>query len=145
MRAAAIPVALILALAGPALAQPVTIDLIFSDKALAELQKRGEGIVVSAYFSGDPAPGATLIDPEMGTVFLMTEELTLHAGPGQVVLGTSLAAAPLNQVIEPKLNVNVFSGRWTDDNNLLDCNFLDDTVAVLAAKPQTIGCKLIGE
>ena len=43
--------------AGSALAQTVTIDLTFSDKALTELTTRGEGIVISTYWMGDPTPG----------------------------------------------------------------------------------------
>ncbi|CAN1500871.1 hypothetical protein MCELHM10_00492 [Paracoccaceae bacterium] len=131
--------------AGPALAQTVTIELTFSDKALAELTRRGEGVTVAAYWMGDPAPGATLQTNEIGTVFLLSEDLTLHPGPSRLVLGSNLAAAPMDQVTVPYMNVNVFSARWADEDNLLDCDFLDDKVAKLAAAPQAIHCKLIGE
>ncbi len=60
-------------------------------------------------------------------------------------LGGSLSAAPLDQVTEPMLNVNVFSARWTSDDNLIDCGFLDDKVATLSAAPQAVHCILIGE
>ena len=125
--------------------QMVTIDLTFSDKALAELQARGEGVVVSGYWMGDPAPGATLPATEIGTIFLLAEEITLQPAPARVSLGGSLSAAPLDQVTEPMLNVNVFSARWTDEDNLIDCGFLDDKVATLSAAPQSVHCKLIGE
>jgi hypothetical protein len=131
--------------ASAAAAQTVTIDITFSDKALAELQARGEGVVVSGYWMGEPAPGATLPATEIGTIFLLAEEITLQAAPAQVTLGGSLSAAPLDQVTVPMLNVNVFSARWTDENNLLDCGFLDDAVDALSAAPQTLSCKLIGE
>ena len=130
---------------GSATAQTVTIDLTFTDKALAELTTRGEGVVVAAYWMGDPAPGATLQTNEIGTVFLLSEDLTLQPGPARVVLGSNLAAAPMDQVTVPYMNVNVFSARWTDEDNLLDCEVLDDVLATLAAKPQAIHCKLIGE
>ncbi len=131
--------------AGSAFAQTVTIDLTFSDKALTELTARGEGVVIAAYWMGDPAPGATIQANDIGTVFLMSEDLTLHPGPARVVVGSNLSAAPMDQVTVPYLNVNVSSARWTDEDNLLDCEFLDDTVAKLAAAPQAIHCKLIGE
>lgn len=137
-------IALLMATAATA-TELVTVDLTFSDKALAELLRRGEGVVVAAYWSGEAVPGATMVDPELGTVFLMSEELTLHPATTRLVLGGNLAAAPLEQVIEPRLNLNVYSGRWTDENNLLDCGFLDDAVAMLTAKPQVVLCKLIGE
>ena len=37
------------------------------------------------------------------------------------------------------------TARWTDQMNLIDCGFLDAPVAELAAAPQTLHCKLIGE
>lgn len=130
---------------GTAMAQTVTIDLTFSENALAELQARGEGVVVAAYWMGEPAPGATLPDTEIGTIFLMSEDITLQAGPARVVLGGSLDSAPVGQVTVPMLNVNVFSARWTTEDNLIDCGFLDDEMAKLAAAPQTLNCRLIGE
>jgi hypothetical protein len=129
----------------PALAETVTVDLTFSEKALAELTARGEGIVVASYWMGDPAPGATLTDPELGTVYLQSEELTMHARPATLLLGTNLPGAPLDQVVEPRLNLNVYSARWTDENNLLHCDLLDGVLSDLAAAPRTLHCKLIGE
>ncbi len=123
----------------------MTIDLTFSDKALAELTSRGEGVVISAYWMGDPAPGATLPETEIETIFLMAETVTLHPGPARVVLGTNYAAAPIDQVTVPMLNINVFTDRWTDEHNLIDCGFLDAPMAELAAAPQAMHCKLIGE
>ncbi len=136
-----------LALATPALSQtltPVTVEITYSDKALAELTSRGEAVTVSGYWMGEPAPGAKLPPTEIGTIFLMNEELTLWPGPVTVTLGTALASAPVDQVVEPMLNVNVFSARWTTDDNLLDCSLVDDVLSKLAA-PQKITCKLIGE
>ena len=75
----------------------------------------------------------------------MSEDLTLHPGPVRVAVGSNLSVGPMDQVTVPYMNVNVFSARWTDEDNLLDCEFLDDVVAKLAAMPQTIHCKLIGE
>jgi hypothetical protein len=127
------------------LADTVTVELTFSEQALAELQARGEGIVVASYWMGEPVPGATLTDPELGTVYLQSEELTMHARPTTLVLGTNLPRAPLDQVVEPLLNLNVYSARWTDENNLLHCDLLDGVLSKLAAAPQTLHCKLIGE
>lgn len=135
----------LLAGTGLALAETVTIDLTFSDKALAELTSRGEGVVVAAYWMGDPAPGATFPDTEIGTIFLMSETVTLHPGPARVVLGANFAVAPVDQVTVPMLNINVYTDRWTDEHNLIDCGFLDAPMAELAAAPQALHCKLIGE
>ncbi len=131
--------------AGVAAAQTVTIDLTFSDKALADLTRRGEAVAVSAYWMGDPVEGATLPETEIGTIFLLAEKVTLQPGPARVILGTNFGTAPTDQVTMPMLNVNVFTDRWTDEHNLIDCSFLDAPLAELAAEPQAIHCKLIGE
>lgn len=128
-----------------AMAQTVTIELTFSEKALAELTSRGEGVVVAGYWMGDPAPGATMATNDIGTVFLLSETVTLHPGPATVVLGSNFAAAPVDQVTVPMLNVNVYTDRWTSEDNLIDCGFLDAPVSELAAAPQAMHCKLIGE
>jgi hypothetical protein len=136
---------LFVAFPGLAQAETVTVNVTFSDRALSEMTTRGEGVVVSAYWMGEPAEAATLPTNEVGTIFLLSEDITLQPGPAQVVLGGSLAAAPLDQVTVPMLNVNVFSARWTSEDNLIDCGFLDAPMAELAAAPQSITCKLIGE
>jgi hypothetical protein len=129
----------------PALADTVTVELAFSDEALAELQQRGEGVTLGSHWIGEPAEGATMTDPETGMVYLQREELTVYPGPATLILGTNLSAAPLDQVIEPVLNLNVFSARWTDDNNLLHCDLLDGPLSQLAGSTHKLTCKLIGE
>lgn len=138
--------ATLVAVAGTmAMAETVTVELTFSEKALAELTSRGEGVVVSAYWMGDPAEGATMPRTEIDTIFLLSETVTVHPGPATIVLGSNFAAAPVDQVTVPMLNINVYTDRWTDENNLIDCGFLDAPMAELAANPQALHCKLIGE
>jgi hypothetical protein len=128
-----------------ALADTVSVELAFSDKALAELQSRGEGVILRSNWIGEPAEGATMTDPETGMVYLQWEELTIYPGPATLVLGANLSSAPLDQVIEPALNLNVFSARWTDDNNLLACDVLDAPLSQLVGSTHKLTCKLIGE
>ena len=137
--------ALVGAIALPVGAQTVTIDLTFSDKAQAELSSRGEGVAVAGYWSGEPVPGLGLPEGEPGGYFLLSETVVMQAVPSRVVLGANFASAPVDLVVVPMLNVNVYTDRWTDENNLIDCGFLDAPVAELAAAPQKLHCKLIGE
>ncbi len=65
---------LLVALPGIAQAETVTVNVTFSDKALSEMTTRGEGVVVSAYWMGEPAEGATLPTNEIGTIFLLSED-----------------------------------------------------------------------
>lgn len=145
MRVCVCVLSLTLMVGTAALAETVTVELAFSDKALAELQARGEGVILGSNWIGEPAEGATLTDPETGMVYLQWEELTIHPGPATLVLGANLSAAPLDQVVEPVLNLNVYSARWTGDNNLLDCDLLDGPLSELVGPPHKLTCKLIGE
>jgi hypothetical protein len=55
-----------------------------------------------------------------------------------------MAGQPRGWVVEPLINVNVFSARFGDENNLLDCLLVDGPVAALAKEVQRISCGLIG-
>ena len=44
-----------------------------------------------------------------------------------------------------RVAIEVFSGRRSSPNNLLDCDFFDDLLSVAAEKPVQAHCKLIGE
>jgi hypothetical protein len=126
-------------------AQSVTIDLTFSEKAQTELTSRGEGVAVAGYWSGEPLPGSGLPEGEPGGFFLLSETVVMQAVPSRVVLGANYASVPIDRVTEPQLNVSVYTDRWTDEYNLIDCGFLDAPVAELAAAPQKLHCTLIGE
>ncbi len=130
--------------APPALADvpQVTVAIRFDPAAAQALAARGERVVVSGYFYGEPAPGATEAPDEMGLINLGNEEFTIRPQDAQLTLGASLSNATLEQVVEPMLNVNVFSARWTHEDNLLDCGLVDDAVSKLSG-PQEVFCKLL--
>jgi hypothetical protein len=43
------------------------------------------------------------------------------------------------------VNVNVYSARRSGPDNILDCAFFQDTVAVARQRSVKLACKLIGE
>jgi hypothetical protein len=133
------------AVAGGALAaqETVTVDLVLDPTVEAELQARGEWVVVNAWFYGDPALDSVPMD-EMGLVYLGEERATVYPVSQRVVLGGYTAGVPRDWVLEPILNVNVFSARMTDQNNLLNCGIVEGPVAELAGAVQTISCTQIG-
>lgn len=147
-RTARLILALTACLAGlPAFAdtQTVMVDLSFSEKAMAELMRQGEGVTLAAYWSGEPAPDATMQPDEMGMIFLQAEEVSILPAPGRFTFGANLAAAPLDQVVTPLLNLNVFSARWTNEDNILHCDLVDGELGKLTGAPQKLVCKLIVE
>ena len=143
--------ALCLAVALAALPLPVfadglvRIDLTLSPRAMAELAGQAEMMTVSAFFWGEPAPGATIEPDGMGQIFLGAEDHIIWPLPQQVALGANFGTMPRAEVVAPMLNVNVFSARFANEDNLLDCGLVDGAVADLADTVQTVHCKLIGE
>jgi hypothetical protein len=133
-------------LSSPAMAEgtEIALALRFDPETAARLAELGEKVVVSAYYFGDPAAGNTLPLDDMGQVVLTEEEITVTPEDQTVTLGAALAAAPLESVPHPRINVNVFSARLADPNNLLWCGILDATVADAAAGEPAIACQLIG-
>ena len=137
--------AIALTFAAPAVAQEktVTVRLTFDPAAVAAMLEKGEWVTVSTYFFGDPAPGNTLPEDEMGQVYLGAETVTLWPADQTIQIGGSLGAAPMSSVIAPSLNVNVFSARFSTEDNILDCGIVDGPFADMAASMQTINCTLI--
>jgi len=133
---------LVAAAAGTGRAE-VAIDLVFEDGAASALKKRGEWVVVSAWYYGEPAKAGVPTD-EMGLVFLGAEEVTVFATDQRLVLGGTMAGAPMAWVVEPQINVNVYSARMSDENNLLDCGIVEGPLAEMAQGVQRIACRLLG-
>jgi hypothetical protein len=130
-----------LLLAPMAGAETVTVNVHFD--AAAALTKAGERVILSGYFYGEPAPGATMQADEADQIYLSGEEYTIWPKDQTLTFGQSLAAAPLDQVVEPYLNVNIYSARFTSEDNLLDCEIVDDRVKILAKAEHVLTCKLI--
>ena len=140
------PALLLLASVAHAEAVPamVTVKVHFDPAAAKALAKRGELVILSGYFYGAPAPKATLKADEMDQIYLGGEEYTIWPVDQTVTFGQTLAKAPLDQVVDPSLNVNIYSARRTSEDNLLDCDIVDDTLKVLGTADHVLNCKLIG-
>jgi hypothetical protein len=123
---------------------PVSIDLQMDANTVATLEKRGEKVVVRGWYYGFPVAGSTVQLDDMGLVYLGNEELTIWpAARTSLALGGNLASAPIQDVQQPMINVNVFTARHTDENNLITCKLVEGAMADLAATPQVITCSLI--
>ena len=121
----------------------ISINISFDEPTIARLTSLGEWVTVSAYYFGDPAREDAPTD-EMGMVYLGHEEATIFPANQRVELGGYLAGAPLDWVVAPLVNVNVYSSRFVDENNILDCGLVEGSVADLALAEQSISCTLLG-
>lgn len=151
MTARALAAALLSAslLALPAAASPLGFDLTLklSDKLKTELAAKNETIILRASFYGDPGEaGAAEVD-EMGVVQLGEEEIEVQPVDGAVAItGATVDPAKLALIAgKPSVNVNVFSGRKSSQDNLISCDFIDGPVDELLAAPTEIACGLISE
>lgn len=132
------------AFATPTLAENrIRITISFDEATISRLTSLGEWVTVSAYYSGDPAREDAPTD-EMGMVYLGHEEAQIFPANQTVELGGFLNGAPLDWVAAPLINVNVYSSRFVDENNILNCGIVDGPVAELAAAEQTISCTMLG-
>jgi hypothetical protein len=119
-----------------------------SPRAAAKLAALGEGIIISASYFGDPAPGAERHADEVGQIDLGREQVEIpgRGGPG-VITGRGLRRARLAWLTArgPEVNVNVYSARRSGPDNLLDCDFFQDSLGAARSRVIRLNCKLIGE
>ena len=123
------------------------IDIRLSAKAQAEIQRRGETILVVAYFGGIPKAGSKFKPDEMGNIDLGQARVELS---GQGIARFEGFVVPKEKVAaltDSNYNVlvNVFTARKTDKNNLLACGIVEDSIGALQGKRHVISGKLIGE
>ncbi len=130
--------------ASMAQAETVTVKVHFDEASQKALTQSGERVILSGYFYGEPAPNATMQADEVGQIYLSGEEYTVLPKDQTVIFGQTLPNGPLDQVVEPFLNVNIYTARFTTEDNLLDCDIVDDSVKVLAKTEHVLNCKLIG-
>jgi hypothetical protein len=124
-----------------------TVDVSLSAKAARTLKARGEGIVVSAMYSGEPVPSKASKADEMGMIDLGAEDVTIAGANGRAVItGSKVIAAHVGWVKAVGVLINVYTARKTTQDNLIDCGIFEDTVAkAQASQPIPIACKMIGE
>jgi len=119
-----------------------------SPKAAARLAKPKETIVISADFYGDSNGKSPRMENQVGQIVMAPSQKTEIPGAGMARFhGPKYDKTRLAYVDTHGLQVliNVFSGRHSSPDNLLDCDFFQDNIAVAARAPIPIHCKLIGE
>jgi hypothetical protein len=129
---------------GMAQADGLTLKIDFDDRAMLTLAQIGERVVVSAFYYGEPsAKGAAHAD-EMGQIWLGNEDVTIDPLDQKVKLKAALDAEGSGWIKGvPRVNINIFSARLADQNNLLNCDIFEDDIAVAQARVQVLECVLL--
>jgi hypothetical protein len=135
--------------AAPAATVPgFTVTITYSQKAMATLVAGKETVIVAGYLSGFPIQGTPkkYVDHE-GQVDM--GEVTKEIAPGATAkFDTVKLNQPMLKWLDnrgPQLLINVYSGRKSSPNNLLDCGIYEGSLQAIQGQSIPIACKLIGE
>lgn len=146
----ALPPAAPVAAAHTAAANAFTVHVSLSPAARKQLADHQETLIVDADYFGYP----TVAAQQQKVPGSENPWLTLHQaqveldGPGTArFAAVSLDEAQLGLIEkrEPEVNINVYSGRKSSPDNLLDCGMFQDKLQVAAQAGVRIDCKLIAE
>jgi len=126
------------------------INVVLSKKAAARLSHDKETISTIVSFSGEPKSSAKKRVNEIGLISVSPQNQWIEvSGRGGAihVSGDNIALKTL-QLVEGEIsvNVNVVSGRKTNSENVLSCDFIDGKLSVVKKKsPVSLHCALIEE
>ncbi len=125
-----------------------TVKVTYSQKAMDKLVAAKETVIVAGYLTASPKVGTPMqyVD-HMGELGL--GEVHQEIAPGAIAMFTSVKPnqAMLKWVDSsgPQLLINVYSGRKSSPDNLLDCGLYEGPLAAVQGQSIPISCKLIGE
>lgn len=125
-----------------------TVTITYSQKAMATLAAVKETVIVADYLYGFPRKGTPkrLVD-EMGQVDM--GEVKDEVAPGAPATFARIKLNPaMTQWFDGQglqLLINVYSGRKSSPNNLLDCGIYEGPLKAIQGQSIPIACKLIGE
>jgi hypothetical protein len=125
-----------------------TVTVTYSQKATATLAAGKETVIVVGYLYGFPIQGTPKKDVDhVGQIDM--GEVKKEVAPGATA---TFDHVKLNQPMMkwmdsqgPQLLINVYSGRKSSPNNLLDCGIYEGALKAVQGTSIPISCKLIGE
>lgn len=124
------------------------IKVSLSPKAEEKLKAKKETIIVAAYFSGQPKDTTTKEFQESGSMSLaMTHTEIRSDSVVAKIEGAKFARSVYDSLADKdiQLLINVYSGRRSGPDNLLNCDILEEKMSVVQGKQYTIKGKLIIE
>jgi hypothetical protein len=125
-----------------------TVAITYSQKAMATLTSSKETVIVDGDLYGFAKPGTPKQDADhMGEVYM--GEVKDEIAPGATAtfknVQTKQANAKWIDSRGVQLLINVYSGRKSSPNNLLDCGIYEGPLKDVQGTTIPIACKLIGE
>lgn len=124
------------------------VNIALPEKARKRLVESKETIVVAGYVTGNPKQGALKrYVNRMGEVELGDVKAEVAPGENATFSQIHVKQDALEQTDEkdPQILINVFSGRKSSKDNLLDCGIYQGPLKSVQGGSVPISCKLIGE
>lgn len=123
------------------------IQLQLSDKAEKTLRQKKETVIVMAYFLGIPKDTTSKEYMESGEKSLGSKSIELTTERTAKFTGVKVAKKDVALLTDPdyRVLINIYSGRKSSENNLLDCEILEDSISKVKNKAHVLKGKLIGE
>lgn len=121
------------------------IQLSVSQKAEEKLKNDGESIIVQAYFSGVPRDTTSEEYLESGQISIGGSRVELFDKRIARFQNVKIARSKLDEITDKNFEVliNIFSGRRTTGNNLLDSDLLQEGIESVKGKRHVLKTKLI--
>ena len=125
-----------------------TVTVTYSQKAMATLVAGKETVIVVGYLYGFPIQGTPkqYVD-HIGQIDMGEVKSEIVPGATATFDRVKLNSAMMKWVDNqgPQLLINVYSGRKSSPNNLLDCGIYEGSLKAVQGQSIPISCKLIGE
>lgn len=124
---------------------PFTVEITFSDKAKARFEDKKESIILSAVFVGIPKDPKNPNLAEDGQFYLGSADREIYYGQVATFEGVKLPKKLFDQLNgdEPEYIINVYSGRKTDPDNLINTDLLSGKVSSAANRHMKLHAQLI--
>lgn len=125
-----------------------TVKVTYSQKAMDTLVAGKETVIVAGYLTASPIPGTPkqYVD-HVGEISLGEVDREIAPSAAAVFNNVKPTQAMMKWVDSsgPQLLINVYSGRKSSPNNLLDCGLYEGSLQAVQGQSIQIACKLIGE
>ncbi len=124
---------------------PFEIEVTLSPKAVDKITKSKETIIVDVFFNGAPKDSSSVTLEEDGSFFVTAAKKEIVYGEVAKFDDIKFSKAIYSQLADKNIDVsvNVYSGRKSSGDNLLDCEPLFDKIANVVNKKFTLKGKLI--
>jgi len=124
---------------------PFEVKVDLTPKAADRIFGSNETIIVRIYFEGMPKHNAHAKLEEDGSFFVASAEKEISGTEPVRFENVKFSRKIYNQLVDKNVdfNINVFSGRRSSKDNLLNGGYLFGKVSELVNQQSTINCKLI--